>query len=118
MADDRNRDVYRAGTFIFAGLALLLAFAALAISGVAWSRSNDAKDSLRTLSAGGLLGHKVNVHLQEFTMTVAPDSVKAGDVTVRDQEHRHHHPRDGARAGARHRRAPEGDGGDRRPRRG
>ena len=80
MADDRNRDVYRAGTFIFAGLALLLAFAALAISGVAWSRSNDAKDSLRTLSAGGLLGHKVNVHLQEFTMTVAPDSVKAGDV--------------------------------------
>jgi len=81
MADDRNGDVYRAGTFIFSGLALLLAFAALAVSGVAWSRSNDTKDSLRTLSAGGLLGHKVNVHLQEFTMTVAPDSVKAGDVT-------------------------------------
>ena len=28
-----------------------------------WSRSNDAKDSLRKLSAGALLGHKVNVHL-------------------------------------------------------
>jgi uncharacterized cupredoxin-like copper-binding protein len=81
MTGDKNREVYRAGTFIFSGLALLLAFAALAVSGVAWSRSNDTKDRLHTLAADGLLGHKLNVHLQEFTMTVAPVSVNAGDVS-------------------------------------
>ncbi len=45
MAEGRGNYV-RAGTFIFAGLAMVLAFAALAVSGVAWSRSNDAKDQL------------------------------------------------------------------------
>ena len=80
MAEGRGNDAYRAGTFIFAGLAMVLAFAALAVSGVAWSRSNDAKEQLSALSEGGLLGKKVNVQLQEFSMTAAPMSVKAGDV--------------------------------------
>ena len=81
MAEHRGGEVYTAGTFIFSGLALLLAFGALCLSGVAWSRSNDAKDQVHALAAGGVLGHKVNVHLQEFTMTVAPGAVKAGPVT-------------------------------------
>jgi uncharacterized cupredoxin-like copper-binding protein len=81
MANRRGGEVYTVGTFIFSGLALLLAFGALAVGGIAWSRSNDTKDSLRKLSAGALLGHKVNVHLQEFSMTVAPAAVKAGNVT-------------------------------------
>ena len=79
MAERRN-DAFSAGTFVFAGLALVLAFAALAVSGVAWSRSNDTKDKLSALAEGGLLGKKLNVQLQEFSMTVAPGSVKAGDV--------------------------------------
>jgi uncharacterized cupredoxin-like copper-binding protein len=81
MSDHRGGEAYRAGAFIFSGLALLLAFAALCLAGVAWTRSNDAKDSLRKLSAAGLLGHTTNVHLEEFSMTVAPATVKAGNVT-------------------------------------
>jgi uncharacterized cupredoxin-like copper-binding protein len=80
LADHRNDEVYRAGTFIFAGLALLFAFAALALAGVAWSRSNDAKDQLHKLAAGGVLATKLNVDLHEFAMTVAPDTAKAGNV--------------------------------------
>ncbi len=81
MADHRGGEVYRIGAFIFAGLAMLLAFAALFVGAEALSRSNDAKDSLHSLSAGGLLGHQMKVHLQEFSMTAAPTSVKAGAVT-------------------------------------
>lgn len=80
MTDHRGGEAYKAGTFIFAGLALVLSFAALLVGAEAWSRSNDAKDSVRSLTAGGLLGRKINVKLQEFTMTVAPASVKAGDI--------------------------------------
>ena len=53
----------------------------MVVAGQAWSRSNDAKDKVANLAEGGLLGHKVNVRLQEYSMLVAPASVKAGTVT-------------------------------------
>ena len=76
-----DKDVFHVGSLIFSGLAVVLAFVAVIVVGQAWSRSNDAKDKVATLAEGGLLGHKVNVRLQEYTMLVAPTSVKAGKVT-------------------------------------
>ena len=76
-----DRDVFHVGSLIFSLLALMLAFVAVVVAGQAWSRSNDAKDKIHALAAGGLLGTKANVRLQEYSMAVAPTSVKAGKVT-------------------------------------
>ena len=46
----------------------------------AWSRSNDARSAVNKLAAGGLIGHKMNVKLQEFSMSTTPSVVKAGSV--------------------------------------
>jgi len=76
-----DKDVFHVGSLIFSGFAVLLAFFALIVAGQAWSRSNDSKDEVQALTEGGLLGSKVNVRLQEYSMVVAPTSVKAGKVT-------------------------------------
>lgn len=75
-----NREVWRATTAIFSLLALLLAFTSLIVATRAWSRSNDARSAVNKLAAGGLIGHKMNVKLQEFSMTTTPSVVKAGSV--------------------------------------
>lgn len=75
-----DKDTFHVGSLIFSGLAVALAFVAVIVAGQAWSRSNDTKDKVQTLAEGGLLGHKVNVRLQEYSMAVAPTSVKAGKV--------------------------------------
>ena len=76
-----DKDVFHVGSLIFSGLAMVLAFVAVIVAGQAWSRSNDAKDEIRALAEGGLLGSKVNVRLQEYSMVAAPASVKAGKVS-------------------------------------
>jgi uncharacterized cupredoxin-like copper-binding protein len=76
-----DRDVFHVGSLIFSLLALLMAFAAVVVAGQAWSRSNDAKDQIQKVAAGGLLASTVNVRLQEYSMVAAPTSVKAGKVT-------------------------------------
>jgi uncharacterized cupredoxin-like copper-binding protein len=76
-----DKDVFHVGSLILSLLAVVLAFVAVLVAGQAWSRSNDAKDQIHELAAGGLLGTKVNVRLQEYSMVVAPTAVKAGKVT-------------------------------------
>jgi hypothetical protein len=76
-----DKDVFHVGSLIFSGLAVALAFVAVIVAGQAWSRSNDAKDEIHQLAEGGLIGNKVNVRLQEYSMVVAPVSVKAGKVS-------------------------------------
>jgi uncharacterized cupredoxin-like copper-binding protein len=76
-----DKDVFHVGSLIFSGLAMVLAFVAVIVAGQAWSRSNDAKDEIHALAEGGLLGNQVNVRLQEYSMVVAPTSVKAGKVS-------------------------------------
>jgi uncharacterized cupredoxin-like copper-binding protein len=75
-----DRQVLGLGTWIFSLIALILAFAALALAAQATSRSNDAKDSVKKLVAGGLLGDQVAVRLQEYSMVARPTAVKAGQV--------------------------------------
>jgi hypothetical protein len=65
---------------VFAGLAMLFAFAAIIVAGQAWSRSNDAKSRVVKLASGGILGDRVRVTLQEYSMTPLPAEVKAGTV--------------------------------------
>lgn len=79
---DSDRPVFAAGTFIFALLALLVAFGALVTAGVAYSRSNDAKHSVTRLAAGGVVPSTTKVTLEEFTMVPHPSVVKAGTVTI------------------------------------
>ncbi len=76
-----DRDVFHVGSLIFSLLAMLLAFVAVVVAGQAWSRSNDAKDQIHKVVAGGLLASKVNVRLAEYSMVVAPSTVRAGKVT-------------------------------------
>lgn len=76
-----DRDVFRTVAAVFALLALLLAFGALVVAGQAYSRSNDAKSQVRKLASGGLLGHRIQVTLEEFTMVPHPNQVRAGATT-------------------------------------
>jgi uncharacterized cupredoxin-like copper-binding protein len=87
MRDPGDRKVLGLGAWIFSLLALVLAFAALGLAAQARSRSNDAKDDVAKLVAGGLLGDQVNVSLQEYSMAVHPTAVKAGAVrfTIRNR---------------------------------
>ena len=55
MADHRGGETTASGRSILSGLAMLLAFAALFVGAEALSRSNDAKDTLHSLTADGLL---------------------------------------------------------------
>jgi uncharacterized cupredoxin-like copper-binding protein len=82
-----DRDVLRIGSAIFALFAVILAFVAVVVASQAWSRSNDAKESVQKLVAGGLLGNRVTVGLQEYSMVVRPTTVKAGGVrfTIRNR---------------------------------
>jgi uncharacterized cupredoxin-like copper-binding protein len=75
-----DRHVFGIGTFIFSLFALVFAFIAVVLAGQAISRSNDAKDAVNELAAGGLLGDQVDVRLQEYSMVAHPSAVKAGQV--------------------------------------
>jgi uncharacterized cupredoxin-like copper-binding protein len=76
----RNRDVFGVGTFVFSLLAMLFAFGALIVAGQAWSRSNDAKDAVGKVEAGGVVPSATTVTLQEYTMTPHAAVLKAGKV--------------------------------------
>ena len=75
-----DRRVLGLGAWIFALFALIIAFAAVVVAAQAWSRSNDSKDAVAKLVAGGLLGDQMTVRLQEYSMVARPTAVKAGDV--------------------------------------
>lgn len=75
--DRRLRGV---GAWVFSLFALLVAFGAIVVAGQAWSRSNDAKDSVHKLATGEILGHEISVGLQEYSMVVPPTTVAAGKV--------------------------------------
>jgi len=79
---DQDGSARRTGTFVFMLLAMVLAFAALIVAGQAWSRSNDAKDAVAKLAAGGVGATKGLVTLQEFQITPTPTVYKAGTVTL------------------------------------
>jgi uncharacterized cupredoxin-like copper-binding protein len=76
--EDRNGFGFATVAFMF--LAVLLAMAALVVAGQAWSRSNDTRSEVSKLASGGLLGHRVKVTLEEFTLTPHPNEAKAGTV--------------------------------------
>ena len=78
MSEDRA--VFRVSMTVFTALAMMLSLAALIVAGQAWSRSNDTRSKVEKLASGGLLGHRVKVSLQEFTLTPHPNEVKAGAV--------------------------------------
>jgi len=67
---------------IFSMLAMLFAFGALIVAGLAWSRSNDTKDALAKVQAGGVTPTSTAVTLQEYTMTPHAAVLKAGTVTL------------------------------------
>jgi uncharacterized cupredoxin-like copper-binding protein len=59
---------------------MLLSLAALIVAAQAWSRTNDTRSEVTKLTTGGLLGHRVKVTLEEYTLTPHPNEVKAGGV--------------------------------------
>ena len=67
-------------TMVFMFLTAVFALAVLIVAGQAWSRSNDTRSEVTKLASGGLLGHRVKVTLEEFTLTPHPNEVKAGAV--------------------------------------
>ena len=75
-----NGEIWKVSTTVFSLLAFLMAFCAVVAAGQAWSRSNAARSDVAKLAAGGLLGHKTTVALQEFTMSPKPAQAKAGPV--------------------------------------
>jgi uncharacterized cupredoxin-like copper-binding protein len=75
-----DQKALRLGSWIFSLFAMLFAFTAIVVASQAWTRSNDAKDAVNELAAGGLLGDHVNVRLQEYSIVVRPPAVKAGKV--------------------------------------
>lgn len=77
-----NRDVWKVSTVVFAFLAFVVAGAALVASAQAWTRSNDAKDSIAKLEAGGTVAKATTVVLREYSMSPRPDQVKAGKVKI------------------------------------
>jgi uncharacterized cupredoxin-like copper-binding protein len=77
-----DREAFGVATATFALMGMLFAFIALIVAGQAWSRSNDAKAQIIKLANGGILGNKVTVALQEFTLTPSPAEVKAGTVKI------------------------------------
>jgi hypothetical protein len=74
--------VFRTTTVIFSLLALLLAFGGLVVASQAWRRADQARSDVTKLAAGSLLGTKVNVTMQEFSLLPRPDQVKAGTVQM------------------------------------
>ncbi|MBK5289667.1 MAG: hypothetical protein JJE46_14485 [Acidimicrobiia bacterium] len=76
-----DRDVFGAGSMLFATLALVLAMGALVTAGIAYSRSNDVSRRVDKVAASGAIGSATTVTLQEFSISVAPGLVRAGRVT-------------------------------------
>jgi uncharacterized cupredoxin-like copper-binding protein len=76
-----DREGFGAGTFAFALLTALFAFAALITAAQAYSRSNSVSRRVAKLEAGGVIGTSATVALSEFKMTTHPAVVKAGAVT-------------------------------------
>jgi uncharacterized cupredoxin-like copper-binding protein len=75
-----DRKILGLGSWIFSLFAVVFAFAALVLAAQAWTRSNDSKDAVGKLVAGGLLGQQMNVRLQEYSMVARPTAVKSGPV--------------------------------------
>ncbi len=75
-----DRKLPGVGAWVFALFAVIFAFGAIVVAAQAWSRSNDAKDTVNQLAEGELLSPKISVQLQEYTMIVHPTTVKAGKV--------------------------------------
>ena len=75
-----DRQVMGLGSWIFSFFALVFAAVAVIVATQAWSRSNDAKDAVHQLAAGGLLASQATVRLREYSMVVSPTTVKAGKV--------------------------------------
>ena len=76
-----DREVFGAGAMIFASLALVVAMGALVTAGIAYSRSNDAKQRVEKVATGGAIGSTATVKLQEFGISASPGLVRAGKVT-------------------------------------
>lgn len=75
-----DREVFGAGTLVFAMLGTLFGFAALVTAAQAYSRVNDANRRVDKLQAEGVIGSSVKVTLQEFTIAPHPALVKSGAV--------------------------------------
>jgi plastocyanin len=69
------------GTMVFTLFTIVLALAALFVAGEAWSRSNDAKDAVAKLAAGGVVPTSVHARLQEFSIAPTTSEAKAGTIT-------------------------------------
>ena len=76
-----DSEVIGTSSLIFAGLALVIAMGALVTAGAAYKNSEDTKDQVHKLQAGGVIGSSVVVDLQEYAIKRTPAVVKAGLVT-------------------------------------
>jgi uncharacterized cupredoxin-like copper-binding protein len=81
-AGNEDRNGFGIATLAFTFIAVLLSMAALVVAAQAWSRSNDTKSDLEQLAAGGLLGSKVGVDLEEYQVLAKPSEAKAGSVQI------------------------------------
>jgi len=77
-----DREVFGAGSMIFALVALTLAFAGLTIAAQAESRVKDANKRIDKLAASGVVGSTSKVTLQEFSIAAHPGLVQSGKVTL------------------------------------
>ena len=77
-----DREVVGVASAVFALIAMLLAFAGLAIAAQAESRVNDANKRIEKLAASGVVGSTAQVTLQEFSIAAHPGLVQSGTVTL------------------------------------
>jgi hypothetical protein len=77
-----DAEAFRAGTFIFSFIAVILAMAAVVTAGMAYSHTDTVSRRLDKVATGGAIGSTAKVTLQEFAIKVSPALVKAGTVRL------------------------------------
>ena len=76
-----DREVFGVGTVVFALMAMILAFAALAIAAQSESRVRSANRRIDKLAQSGVVTSSSNITLQEFSIAAHPGLVQSGKVT-------------------------------------
>ena len=77
-----DREVFGVGTVVFALMAMILAFAALAIAAQSESRVRSANRRIDKLAQSGVVTSSSNITLQEFSIAAHPGLLQSGKVTL------------------------------------
>jgi hypothetical protein len=75
-----DREAFGAGSFAFALLAVVLAFAALVTAAHAVSLGNKANKRVATVAGNGAIGSTAKITLKEFSIAAHPGLVQSGKV--------------------------------------